>query len=98
MAKVVGKYPRTAFSVPEGISFAYIDPETGRLATAGRKERVRAAFKVGTVPTRDGSNITRIGEPGSRSRLSNVGPASPDPEIDTNKDSETSDFLRQGYQ
>ena len=83
MAKVVPKYPRVAFPVPEGISFAFIDPETGRLATAAQKDRVRAAFKVGTVPTRDGTNVLRIGEPGSRSRLSNIDPETPQPEVDT---------------
>lgn len=99
MQKVVGHYPKASFPVPEGISFAYIDPETGRLATAGRTPRVRAAFKVGSVPTRDGTNQMRIGEPGSRARLSTIDPnASPDPNVNTAKDSETGDFLRQGYQ
>ncbi len=98
MAKVVAKYPRTSFPVPDGISFAFIDPETGRLTTAGQKARVRAAYKVGTMPNRDGSNVLRIGEPGSRSRLSNIDSAVPLPEVDTTKDTETNDFLRQGYQ
>ncbi len=107
MAKVVPKYPRGGFNVPEGISFAFIDPETGRLANAGQKGRVRAAYKVGSVPSRDGSNLNRIGEPGSRTKLSNVETATGTPgeattpgesEVDTAKESETSDFLRQGYQ
>ncbi len=104
MARVVPKYPKISFPVPEGISFAYIDPETGRLANASQKERVRAAFKVGTVPTREGTNVTRIGEPGSRARLSTIDTGTPQPDggteapIDTTKDTtETGDFIRQGY-
>jgi penicillin-binding protein 1A len=39
------------FSIPEGIVFAKIDPQTGLLASPGAKEAVFECFKEGTQPT-----------------------------------------------
>jgi penicillin-binding protein 1A len=43
--------PQMTFPVPEGIVFASIDSDTGRLATAGTKNVLRQAFSEGTEPT-----------------------------------------------
>jgi len=40
--------------VPEGIVFASIDAETGRLATEQSGHVIAEAFKAGTEPTRRG--------------------------------------------
>jgi membrane carboxypeptidase/penicillin-binding protein len=45
-----GNTPARDFPVPEGIVFASIDNETGRLASAKSKEVVRQAFAEGTEP------------------------------------------------
>lgn len=47
--------PHVSFPVPEGIVFANIDNETGRLATARTKTIVRQAFSEGTEPTAKGN-------------------------------------------
>jgi penicillin-binding protein 1A len=93
---------RKEFTVPEGIVFAYVDRRTGRLADNRNPNRVRVAFQANTVPRSDGSNLTRIGEPGSRA-MSNVpgseDPLSPRPAGEpSDAPSETDDYLRQGYQ
>lgn len=59
-------YPRTEFPIPDDVVFAYVDKNTGKLSTSASSERVRQAFKVGTVPDRTGENLPRIGEPGAR--------------------------------
>ncbi|RYZ66805.1 MAG: penicillin-binding protein 1A, partial [Proteobacteria bacterium] len=43
--------PQMTFPVPEGIVFASIDGDTGRLASAATKNAVRQAFSEGTEPT-----------------------------------------------
>ena len=45
-----GESPARDFPVPDGIVFASIDNETGRLASATSKEVVRQAFAEGTEP------------------------------------------------
>jgi penicillin-binding protein 1B len=42
--------PSVPFSVPEGISFAEIDPETGQLATPNCPKMFNESFLVGTEP------------------------------------------------
>ena len=98
-----GKNPiRKEFTVPEGIVFAYVDKRTGRLAENKNPNRVRVAFRADTVPLRDGSNLSRIGEPGARTMSTvqeNLDPSTPKvvPEDDDSSE-ETDDYLRQGYQ
>lgn len=43
--------PQMTFPIPEGIVFANVDSETGKLATAGTKKILRQAFVEGTEPT-----------------------------------------------
>jgi len=43
--------PQMTFPVPDGIVFANIDRETGKLASASTKDIVRQAFAEGTEPT-----------------------------------------------
>lgn len=43
--------PQMTFPVPEGIVFANVDSETGKLASAGTKKILRQAFVEGTEPT-----------------------------------------------
>jgi penicillin-binding protein 1A len=50
MLKVINNYPPNDFTVPEGIVFAKIDPETGLLATDSTKEPVFEAYIEGTEP------------------------------------------------
>jgi membrane carboxypeptidase/penicillin-binding protein len=100
MNYALSQLPKEDFAVPEGIVFAYVDRNTGKLATTSSPNRVRVAFKAGTVPNREGSNLPRIGEPGSRVTTT-VSPTSDSPESahkESEEESETSDFLRQGYQ
>jgi len=47
--------PQTSFPVPEGIVFANIDSDTGKLATAKTKNVLRQAFVEGTEPTAAGN-------------------------------------------
>lgn len=47
--------PTKNFTVPEGIVFANIDNETGKLAASTSKEVVRQAFIEGTEPTEAGA-------------------------------------------
>lgn len=114
METAIKYYPRKEFPIPEQIVFANIDPDTGKLASSRTTNRVRAAFKVGTVPDRVAENLPRIGEPGARS-MSAVGAGSippptsatePAPEVLNNSEDEaagdpseeTADFMRQGYE
>ena len=50
MKEVLKDEPVTDFSVPEGISFAFINPDTGKLATPTDKKKFLEAFKKGTEP------------------------------------------------
>lgn len=50
MLKVINNYPPNDFTVPEGIVFAKIDPETGLLATNNTKAPVFEAYIEGTEP------------------------------------------------
>lgn len=45
--------PHVSFPVPDGIVFANIDSETGKLASASTKKILRQAFIEGTEPTAD---------------------------------------------
>jgi penicillin-binding protein 1A len=47
--------PQTSFPVPDGIVFANIDSDTGKLATATTKNVLRQAFVEGTEPTAAGN-------------------------------------------
>ncbi len=92
---------RKEFTVPPGIVFAYVDRKTGRLADTQNPNRVRVAFRADGVPTRDGMNLARIGEPGARAtstveELAPVAPAGAPPLEES--EGETDDYLRQGYQ
>jgi len=51
MQEVLADVPVKDFPVPEGVVFAKIDGETGRLAGRYTKESVFQAFKEGTEPT-----------------------------------------------
>jgi penicillin-binding protein 1A len=51
MQKALAESPVRNFSIPEGIVFAKIDPNTGLLAPPGAKEVVFECFKEGTQPT-----------------------------------------------
>jgi len=66
MKTVTASYPRNDFPIPGDIVFAYIDKTTGRLASPSNPNRVRVAFKAGTVPTLTASNAPRVGEPNLR--------------------------------
>ncbi len=50
MLKIINNYPPKDFSVPEGIVFAKIDPETGLLATHSTQEPIFEAYIEGTEP------------------------------------------------
>lgn len=50
MAEVLKDQPARDFPVPEGIVFATIDQETGKLALPGCKKRILEAFLKGTEP------------------------------------------------
>ena len=50
--------PVRNFSVPDGIVFANIDNETGKLASASSTDVVRQAFKEGTEPAEAGADTT----------------------------------------
>ncbi len=65
MTSAVRYYPKNDFPIPDDIVFAYVNKDSGHLASAVDPRRVRVAFKVGTVPNRDSSNLPRIGEPGT---------------------------------
>ncbi len=50
MEEVLKDEPNEDFSVPEGISLAYINPNTGKLATPSEKNKFLEAFITGTEP------------------------------------------------
>ena len=49
--------PQMTFPVPEGIVFANIDSDTGKLASASTKKILRQAFVEGTEPTAAGNKV-----------------------------------------
>lgn len=101
MSRVSRDYPKNDFAVPDDIVFAYIDKQTGKLATTNSSSRVRVAFKNGMVPNSRGDNLARVGEPGTTRAAAattmDPNPATRFPE-DTPKEEDTDDYLRQGYQ
>lgn len=51
MEQILKDEPKDDFPVPEGISFSYINPNTGKLATPTDPNKFLEAFKKGTEPT-----------------------------------------------
>ncbi|MBR4507976.1 MAG: PBP1A family penicillin-binding protein [Elusimicrobiaceae bacterium] len=51
LAEILKDEPSTEFPVPEDISFSFVNPETGKLATANDRNKVLEAFKKGTEPS-----------------------------------------------
>lgn len=51
MEQILKDEPADDFAVPEGISFSYINPNTGKLATPTDPNKFLEAFKKGTAPT-----------------------------------------------
>jgi len=98
MTAAVAKYPKAEFPVPDDVVFAYVDKETGRLATASTVKRVRVAFKSGTVPDSTGGNLLRVGDPGIRHTTASGNPDSRPQATTPPAAEETDDFLREGYQ
>ncbi len=100
MKSVLPGYPAGDFRVPDDVVFAYVDRHTGRVTGSANPQRVKVAFKLGTVPNENGDNIKQIGEPGVRATAAGKEEASPFQPADTptENDTETSDFMRQGYQ
>ncbi len=93
MSYVVKQYPKHSFEVPDDIVFANIDRNTGRLATSQTVDRVRVAFRLGTVPNAAGDNIPVVGEPGAP----RVTTQEPEEGTALPKKDESGDFIRQGY-
>ncbi len=50
MEEILKDEPADDFPVPEGISFAYINPLTGKLATPAERNKFLEAFATGTEP------------------------------------------------
>ena len=50
MEQILKDEPNDDFAVPEGISFAYINPSTGKLATPTERNKILEAFITGTEP------------------------------------------------
>ena len=50
MTIALGDSPKTKFAVPPGITFATIDPKTGKLAREGSASGRRESFLTGTAP------------------------------------------------
>ncbi|MFM8268760.1 MAG: penicillin-binding protein 1A [Pseudomonadota bacterium] len=108
MKAIQGAYPKTDFPIPEDIVFAYIDKQTGRLATPTNPNRVRVAFKAGAVPNLASSNIPRVGEPNLRTTTAAPSepkagelappPAAEQPPQGVPPEDETLDFPREGYE
>ncbi len=107
MKYVLDQYPKKDFPIPDDISFAYVDKDTGRLATSETVDRVRVAFKNGFVPNRDGTNVARVSEPGIPRATTEIPTA---PKTDENggtieapplrpaePEQDMSDLLRDGY-
>ncbi|MEK7679212.1 MAG: penicillin-binding transpeptidase domain-containing protein, partial [Deltaproteobacteria bacterium] len=50
MQGATARMPVRSFTVPEGLEFAKIDPETGLLATGATRDAIFEVFKEGTAP------------------------------------------------
>ena len=50
MEQILKEEPNEDFPVPEGISFAYVNPLTGKLATPAERNKMLEAFISGTEP------------------------------------------------
>ncbi len=50
MEQILKDEPNDDFAVPEGISLAYINPSTGKLATPAERNKILEAFITGTEP------------------------------------------------
>ena len=50
MEQILKDEPNEDFAVPEGISFAYVNPLTGKLATPAERNKFLEAFLTGTEP------------------------------------------------
>jgi len=50
MSEILKGQPVTDFAVPEGISFAFINPDSGKLATPSDRRKFLESFKKGTEP------------------------------------------------
>lgn len=107
MRVATSQAPNVDFPIPDDVVFAYMDRNSGKLAGPGSANRVRVAFKVGTVPNSNGDNVLRVGEPGVRGMATGVtvpasqGPTSPvDSPSKTNpsEEQETADLIRQEFQ
>ncbi|MBI1859908.1 MAG: PBP1A family penicillin-binding protein [Deltaproteobacteria bacterium] len=97
MGRVLKDYPVSDFEIPEGVEFAQIDRATGRLAGPRTEKRSRVAFREGTVPSPDGSNILRIREPGMKAP-DPVAPSENGQPAVPKMDDLSDESLRQGYQ
>jgi penicillin-binding protein 1A len=102
MLTVSADYPKSDFPIAEDVVFAYVDRRTGRRSNA--PDKVRVAFKAGTVPNDSGDNVRHIGEPGmaratSTDTLDGTGaptvPVSPGP---TTPKASEGEFFRQGFE
>lgn len=51
MTRALAGTPNVTFDVPDGVTFATIDPDTGKLAQPGCPRVFREAFAAGTEPT-----------------------------------------------
>ena len=80
MKEAVKNYPEADFSIPKGVSFAFIDGRDGKPIGANRPNAVREAFIEGTEPTGGGSRQSDESSYGSQ------------PAADKK---ETSDFLKE---
>lgn len=100
MKSVLPNYPSGDFPIPDDVVFAYVDRHTGKVAGSSNAQRVKVAFKQGTVPNDTGDNIKRVGEPGTRATAAGKDESSPFQPAETppENEEETSDFMRQGYQ
>lgn len=109
---VTKSYSGGDFPVPEDIVFAYVDRQTGRPASPSNPNRVRVAFKAGTVPDATASNILRVGEPNVRSTSASPESSAALPETTPQPNQplspaevkpllpqeETTDYQREGYE
>lgn len=62
MKEAIKEYPDTDFSIPPGVTFASIDPATGKLAPPNASNSIKEAFIEGTEPqeTAEISNDNKI--------------------------------------
>ena len=81
MHEAVKGYPDVPFTVPPGVTFAYINGTTGRLVSQTTPGAIREAFTEGTEPSRSNSN--------SQGGAHSTGPQQ--------EDSHTEDFLKQDF-